>query len=156
MSLRFFISSNNNSLEQSLADRLVLPRPPICLSITYLCRLRPLPPPTAAIPVFYPQPAAVVDPNWYYNHMVLYPLSPGAGYIPAQYSPVVQSPVVPVYGSHQVLGGQVPTCRSGGMGVRMPVATSGSVMEHVTSPVGGNGGMVDTTSTSATYWSSCE
>ena len=126
---------------RSVSRRTSRPPPPTYMP---LYNIPSGPPTAAAIPVFYPQPTAVVDPNWYYNHMVLYPLSPGAGYIPAQYSPVVQSPVVPMYNSlgGHVVGGQVPSQSRSVGSVRVPVATSGSVVEHVTSPthlVGGSG-----------------
>ena len=43
--------------------------------------------PIQGMPVIYPQPAMVPDPNWYYNNMMLYPVSPQS-YIPAQYAQV--------------------------------------------------------------------
>ena len=80
------------------------PHPPTFVPLYTGFSLQPSPPTataaTAAIPVLYHPQTAMVDPSWYYNPMVLYPVSPssGSGYsYSTQYSPVVQSPVVHPY-----------------------------------------------------------
>lgn len=81
-----------------------------------------------AIPVMYhPQP--VIDPNWYYNHMLVYPVAPQAGY---QIPHFVQSPVVPHYSLPQHPGIiSAPAARVNSLGIRIP---STIMTDHVGSP----------------------
>lgn len=96
---------------------------------------------TAAIPVLYHPQTAMVDPSWYYNPMVLYPMSPGSagGYsYSTQYSPVVQSPVVHPYSI--TTPGLMGQLSGGELRHRMQVGGVSS-QETVTSPTH-PGGMV--------------
>ena len=109
----------------------VVARPPPPSYMPLYTTMQGAPPPTA-IPVMY-HPQAVIDPNWYYNHMVLYPLSPQSAFPP--YSPIVQSPVIPHYAIPQ--HGVIQTTPR--VGVRMPSATM--VTDHVNSSTH-SGGLV--------------
>ena len=81
-----------------------------------------------AIPVMYhPQP--VIDPSWYYNHMLVYPVAPQAGYPVPQF---VQSPVIPHYSLQQPQGIiSAPASRVNTLGIRIPSAI---MADHMGSP----------------------
>ena len=85
--------------------------------------------PTPTIPVVYHQPT-MVNPPWYYNHMVLYPISPHPGYSVPAYSSMVNSPILQPYPNAVMthpLSNNSP--RMGG-GVRI----SNTIPEPMTSP----------------------
>lgn len=106
------------------------PQPPTFMPLN---SMQGAPLPTATIPIMY-HPQAVIDPSWYYNHMVLYPVA-AATAPPPQAAPypmphVVQSPVLP----HYSLPGQHPgvTPRIGAVGIRVP--SPSGMTDHVGSP----------------------
>ncbi|XP_003385249.2 PREDICTED: cAMP-regulated phosphoprotein 21-like [Amphimedon queenslandica] len=137
-------SSTTPDVETQLASRqhqkrvvASRPQPPTFMPLN---SMQGGPLPTATIPIMY-HPQAVIDPSWYYNHMVLYPVAapaaPGpppppqaAGY-PMPH--VVQSPVLPHYslpGQHPGVPGVGP--RIGAVGIRVP--SPSGISDHLGSP----------------------
>ena len=97
--------------------------------------------PMQSMPVLYPQPAVIPDPNWYYQQqMMMYQLSPQQ-FVPAQYTQMVQpGPVFPVNQPYSVNPGSIgqpnivsPIARQP-PSMRLPVVSPpGAVVEQVAS-----------------------
>ena len=90
----------------------------------------PSQPTPSTIPVVYHHQPAMVNPPWYYNHMVLYPISPHPGYSVPAYPSMVNSPILQPYPNAVMthpLSNNSP--RMGG-GVRI----SNAIPEPMTSP----------------------
>ena len=98
--------------------------------------------PVQSMPVLYPQPAVIPDPNWYYQQqMMMYQLSPQQ-FVPAQYTQMVQpGPVFPVNQPYSVNPGAIgqpnivsPIARQP-PSMRLPIVSPpGAVVEQVASP----------------------
>lgn len=95
--------------------------------------------PVQSMPVLYPQPAVVPDPNWYYQQqMMMYQLSPPQ-FVPAQYSQMVQP--APVFPMNPITAGVVrqpsdvsPVARQP-PNMRLPIVSPpGAVVEQIASP----------------------
>ena len=98
-----------------------------------------------SMPVFYPQPAAIVtDPNWYNYNMMLYQVSPQQFIPAAPYGQVIQPTMYPVSQQYPISPGMMaaqspmvspPVSTRPGPHMRLPIMSPpGGVVDSLPSP----------------------